>query len=109
MQILHTKKTAQTTPFRPSFSKVIFNLKRRDIWKSVEVHAIYAIFYTLCTNKKGLLHLQVYFSSTDNLIHDPIFIAQYLLSPVNTIVKEYLLPWMMKDDEKIKTTNTSLN
>ena len=76
----------KTLPFCPSFPKLISNLKRKQLWKSVEVHAIYAFLYILCTNKVGLQHVQIYFSSTDNQIHDPIFIAQYLLAPMNTIV-----------------------
>src|SRR5207253_1223255 len=37
-----------------------------------------------------------YLSSNGQDIFDPIFIAQYLLSPVNTNVKTSLHPWMMK-------------
>ena len=108
IQELSTEKKGKIIPFRPSFAKLIYNLKRKQLWKSVEVHAIYAFLYILCTNKVGLQHVQIYFSSTDNQIHDPIFIAQYLLAPVNTIVKKYLLPWMMKVDEKLESTNEHL-
>ena len=66
------------------------------MWNSVEVHAIYALFYTMCTSEEGLNLLSQYFSSNDKRIYEPIFIAQYLLAPVNTIVQDTLHPWMMK-------------
>ena len=46
--------------------------------------------------------MKLYHSANDLNICDPLFIAQYLLVPVNTIVKNSLLPWMMKDyDDKL--------
>ena len=49
------------------------NLKRDDMWNSVEVHAIYALFYTMCTTEEGLNLLSQYFSSSDKQIYEPIF------------------------------------
>ena len=50
----------------------------------------------MCTNQNGILLFKEYLSCNDQDIFDPIFIAQYLLVPVNTIVKTCLHPWMMK-------------
>jgi hypothetical protein len=66
------------------------------MWNSVEVHAIYGLFYTLCMSQEGLQHLRDFFSAKDTSVYHPLFIAQYLLVPVNTIVKSCLLPWMME-------------
>ena len=49
-------------PYRPLFNTLQYNLKR-GIWKSVEVHAIYALVFHLCTNVEGVIHLDSYFSS----------------------------------------------
>jgi hypothetical protein len=44
---------------------------------------------------EGLRVLKSYFSAKDQEVFEPLFIAQYLFVPVNTIVKNFLLPWMM--------------
>ena len=44
----------------------------------------------------------MYLSAKDKDVFDPHFIAQYLLAPVNTIVKTWLLPWMMEPYENLK-------
>ena len=80
----------------PSFSLLNYNLKGRYVWNSVEVHAIYALIYLLCMNQNGILFFREYLACTDQQIFEPYFIAQYLLSPMNTIVQSSLLPWMMK-------------
>ena len=77
----------QDASYRPVVRNLNYNLKRKNIWDSVEVHAIYALFYLLCTNQNGILLLNEYLLCNDQDIFDPIFIAQYLLVPVNTIVK----------------------
>ena len=74
-----------------------YQLKRKKMWNSLEVHAIYGLFYLMCMSQEGLLHLKSFFSVEDLRVLDPIFIAQYLLVPVNTIVDNYLLPWMIKN------------
>ena len=57
---------------------------------------MYALFYNLCMSEEGLQHLKKYFSANDTSVFDPIFIAQYLLAPVNTIIdKNELRTWMM--------------
>ena len=66
------------------------------MWSNVEVHAIYELIYDLCMSKEGLQELKKYFSAKDPNVFVPLFIAQYLLVPVNTIVKKSLLPWMMR-------------
>ena len=60
------------------------------------MHAIYQMVYTLCLSKEGLQHFIKYFSAEDPNIFEPLFMAQYLLMPVDTIVKTTILPWMMK-------------
>ena len=44
----------------------------------------------------------MYFSHENTQAYDPWFIAQYLFGPVNTIVKNYLLPWMMEPYNDLK-------
>src|SRR5687767_12193258 len=45
---------------------------------------------------EGVIKLETYFSAEDQKVFEPLFIAQYLFAPVNTIVKNSLLPWMME-------------
>ena len=78
------------------------NLKRNDIWNSIEVHVIYGLVFTLCMSQEGLHHMKTYFSADDSKVFEPLFIAQYLFAPVNTIVKKSLLPWMMEKYEPTK-------
>lgn len=73
------------------------NLRQYKIWNHIEVHAIYGLFCTLCMSKEGLQHLINHISADDSNLFDPLFMAQYLLIPVNTIVKFTLHPWMMKN------------
>lgn len=47
-------------------------------------------------SREGISLVQQYISTEDKQVHDPKFNAQYLLVPVNTIVKNSLAPWMMK-------------
>ena len=67
------------------------NLKRSGQWNSVEVHAIYDLVYTLCMSKEGFKLFCNYFSAKDTEVHEPLFMAQYMLAPANTIVKNTLL------------------
>src|SRR5207253_1074627 len=85
-----------------------YQLKRKE-WLNLEVHVIYAIFYLLCTNKEGFLELKKYLVTEDKDLVDPYFIAQYLLVPVNTIVNNYLLPWMMKPWENLNLVEKTKN
>ena len=78
-------------------STLDWNLKRHIIWGSLEVHVVYALIYTMCTNRKGLRLLKTYLAGKNQQVFDPYFIAQYLLAPVNTIVTNTLLPWMLKE------------
>ena len=88
--------------FRPIFSTLNLNLIRKDIWNSVEVHVIYALIYTLCTNQEGLIFFKQYLLCDDQQVFEPYFIAQYLFVPMNTIVKSSLLLWMMNKYQENK-------
>src|SRR5687767_7993000 len=50
----------------------------------------------MCMSIEGVEQLKNYFSAEGQQVFEPLFIAQYLLAPVNTIVKNSLLPWMME-------------
>ena len=93
LQVLQ-EDTKKKGCYRPLFNALSLNLKKQSVWKSVEVHAIYELFYTLCISKEGLQEIVDYLSAKDQDVFEPLFIAQYLLCPVNTIVKSYLLPMM---------------
>lgn len=61
-------------------------------------------------SKEGINNLRDFFSSPDERVLDPLFIAQYILVPVNTIVKKYLLVWMQTEynsgnDQTVCTRN----
>jgi hypothetical protein len=77
------------------FQSICKNLKRAIIWNSLEVHAIYGFFYNVCTSREGLQQIINYFSAEDPDVFDPVFIAQYLLAPINTIVKTFE-EWMLE-------------
>lgn len=53
------------------------------------------LFYVFCMSMEGIMFFRSYFSAEDLKVFEPLFLAQYLLIPVNTIVKFSLLPWMM--------------
>ena len=82
--------------YRPNFGDFNTNLKRKNLWNSVEVHAIYALFYSMCMSLEGIVQLKKYFSAQDQDVFEPLFIAQYLFVPANTIIKNSLSPWMME-------------
>ena len=71
------------------------HLKNAEIWPSLEVHAIYQLVWILCMSKEGVAKFQFYLSAADHEVLEPLFIAQYLLAPTNTIVKSCLADWMM--------------
>ena len=73
-------------------------MKRNKLWNSIEVCAIFQLVYTLCMSQEGVYKFGQYVSANHPNVFEPLFIAQYLLAPVNTIVKDPLLPWMMKQD-----------
>ena len=54
------------------------------------------MFYILCTSKEGIIELRNYLGANDSSVFEPLFIAQYLLCPVNTIVYNGLIDWMMQ-------------
>ena len=47
-------------------------------------------------SREGIKELREYLGANDTSVFEPLFIAQYLLCPVNTIVQDGLLDWMMK-------------
>lgn len=57
-------------------------------------------------SQEGLQQLKIYFSAEDDNVFEPYFIAQYLLAPVNTIVRNTLVPWILESynesDAKLK-------
>ena len=102
-------KAGHGPPFQPLFGNIDYQLKRRALWPSLEIHVVYALFYILCTNKNGYLEFKKYLLVKDKNVFDPHFIAQYLLAPVNTIVKTWLLPWMMEPWEDLKSDPKTKN
>ena len=105
IQVLATEEGKEGS-YRLLFGNLNNNLKREKDWKSVEVHAIYALVYLLCTSKEGILQLKNYLSAKDERVFHPLFIAQYLLIPVNTIVKNSLQDWMMEPYYTEEVQNT---
>src|SRR5687768_3988396 len=101
LQMLCTE-SGLAASFRPIFSTLNLILKRKDIWNSVEVHVIYTLIYTLCTNQEELIFFRQYLLCDDQQVFEPYFIAQYLFVPMNTIVKSSLLPWMMSKYQENK-------
>ena len=98
-------KGGQVFPYCPLFTGISYQLKRYKLWNNLEVHAIYALVYLLCTNKNGIIEFKKYLSAKDPQVFDPHFIAQYLLVPINTIVKFCLLPWMMIEYEELNLSD----
>src|SRR5688500_20251530 len=95
LQALHTHPWGKNS-YRPLGANPTVNLKRKDTWPCFEAHIVYALIYTMCTNKEGFLLLKTYFLRVDIHIFEPYFIGQYLLVPVNTFVKSLLLSWMLE-------------
>jgi len=60
-------------------------------------------------SKEGVQQFCSYFSAEDAAVHEPLFIAQYLLVPVNTIAKSSLLSWMMEPYKDYTTKNKLLH
>ena len=68
------------------------NLKKGKIWNSIEVHAIYALFFILGYSVEGLQVLKTFLNSEHEEIYHPVLLAQMLLSPLNSIVDDVLIP-----------------
>ena len=47
-------------------------------------------------SREGIIELRNYLGANDSSVFEPLFIAQYLLCPVNTIVYDGFVNWMMK-------------
>jgi hypothetical protein len=82
--------------YQPLFTKLYDNLKRGQLWNSIEVHALYALFYTMCMSREGIVEVRNYLGAIDSSVFEPLFIVQYLLCSVNTIVYDGLINWMME-------------
>jgi hypothetical protein len=65
---------------------LLLNLKQTKVWKSIEVHAIYALFFIVRYSQEGLQILKDFLDSSHNDIYDPVFLAQMVLRPLNSIV-----------------------
>jgi hypothetical protein len=85
-------KGAKQRACRPNYARLGTNLKKKDEWRNIEVHAIYALFYILGFSLEGLQVLKKFLNSNHEEIFDPLFLAQMVLSPLNTIVESLLLP-----------------
>jgi hypothetical protein len=78
--------------FRPNYARLGQNLRKLKIWKSIEVHAIYALFFILGYSTEGLQVLKTFLDSEHEEIYHPVLLAQMVLSPLNSIVDDVLLP-----------------
>ena len=58
-------------------------------------------------SKEGIMFLKKYFSAEDSAVFEPLFIGQYLMIPVNTIVYNSLLPWMMTNIRPLSQKSTT--
>lgn len=75
------------------------NLQRRDVWNCVEVHVIYALIHNLGMSQEGVKELKKFVTAEDLKVFDPLFLAQYVMCPVNTIVNKSLVPWLKHQNE----------
>jgi hypothetical protein len=75
-----------TGKYSPVARHLLLNLKQTNVWKSVEVHAIYALFFIVGYSQEGLQILKDFLDSTHNNIYDPVFLAQMVLRPLNSII-----------------------
>src|SRR5688500_294520 len=61
-------------------------------------------------SEEGVIKLGQYCSARNQCVLDPLFIAQYLLAPVNTIINDSLLQWMTgpPTTKQVKVVRVSL-
>jgi hypothetical protein len=83
--------------FRPNYARLGQNLKKGKIWNSVEVHAIYALFFILGYSTEGLQVLKTFLNSEHEEIYHPVLLAQMVLSPLNSIVDDVLIPLVERE------------
>ena len=75
------------------------------VWRSIEVHAIYALFFNLGYSLEGLQVLQKFLDSTHDEIFHPLFLAQMVLGPINSIIEDVLLKVAQQDYQITKWTS----
>src|SRR6476660_6019975 len=98
LQKLHTEPHKEV--YRPiTYEELTKNLKRRDVWNCVEVHVIYALIYNLGMSQEGVKELKKFVAAEDLKVFEPLFLAQYVMCPVNTIINESLVPWIMHQNQ----------
>ena len=56
-------------------------------------------------SQEGINHFQNYLSCEDQKVFHPLFIAQYLLIPINTIVNKYPLQLFFANTEEKEKVN----
>jgi hypothetical protein len=62
------------------------------------VHTIYALFYIVGYSEEALQIFKDFLDCKDEDIYDPLFLAQMVLSPLNTIVDEVLIPLARQEE-----------
>ena len=60
------------------------------VWNSLEPHVIMELALSLFPFPEGRALFNDYVSNTDPRFSDPLFLAQIVLAPVNTIVKSLM-------------------
>jgi hypothetical protein len=75
-----------TEKYWPVARCLLLNLNQAKVWKSAEVHAIYALFFIVGYSQEGLQILKDFLGSIHNDIYDPVLLAQMDLSRLNSIV-----------------------
>jgi hypothetical protein len=91
-------------PYRPCYARLAQNLKKQKEWRSIEVHAIYSLFFILGYSLEGLRVLQKFLNSTHDEIYNPLFLAQMVLSPLNSIIQDVLILEAQDEYEVSSTT-----
>jgi hypothetical protein len=79
-------------PHRPNCARLSQNLKKKEEWRSIEVHAVCSLFFVPGCSAEGLEVLRKFLKAEDELMFNPAFLAQMVLSPLNSIVDDVLLP-----------------
>ena len=102
--------TTSGEKYRPSFTHLGSNLKKAKIWKSIEVHAIYSLYFIIGYSREGLQVWKDFLNSDYKDIYDPIFLAQMvLISPLNSIVDDVLIRLAEKEGIVLNPLNSGRN
>ena len=95
-------------PYLPNLSRLGRNLKLKTTWCSIEVHAIYSLFFIIGNSKEGLQVLKNFLDSDHTDIYDPLYLAQMILSPINDIV-EILMNQAYNEEIYLKSDRHKIN